>query len=554
MAAPVTGNWNTLIGYRASLPSASGNHQVAIGSSLDTTYIGGTNALTANSGSVTVGANTAMSVYGSSTFYNNVTVCGTFTATNVVIDIPGITISLSGEITVSGITVGNDATIGNLLTTSGLQVNNNANVAKSLSVYNDLNVSGPTSFGSAVGVGGLLSAIGGITLSTALTVVNGPGSVNQYLTSSGPGQAPQWTTAPFGNYLPLTGGTLTGATTVCGAFTVSGAATTLYTLNTISGVSVGGSLTVSGYLYDSMGASGQPGQVLTASGTGVAWANATALVAPKLITSDYNIQQPLSSIYTLSGSGPDNLNVTLPSAGSSPGASIVLKAINSVSGNIYGSIVPLGNITTTYGIIMGPGDFGQYISDGQNWYVSQAYPSASLTVKGIAPAYGSIDGGTSVTITGTNFLGATAVSVSGAVRTFQIVDGTTITAITNSGDAGPADVSVTTPAGTGIGTGLYTYGTAPTVTGILPTYGSIDGGTSVTITGTDFLGATDVLIGVNRATINTISGTQITAVTPSGNVGPADVSVTTPFGNGTGGGLYTYGPTVSGMVHRHMGQ
>ena len=174
MAAPVTGNWNTLIGYRASLPSASGNHQVAIGSSLDTTYIGGTNALTANSGSVTVGANTAMSVYGSSTFYNNVTVCGTFTATNVVIDISGI--SLSGDISVSGITVGNDATIGNLLTTSGLQVNNNANVSnllttKSLTVYNNLNVSGATVITNSVGISGPLTVSGATTLNSGLYVV-----------------------------------------------------------------------------------------------------------------------------------------------------------------------------------------------------------------------------------------------------------------------------------------------------------------------------------------------------------------------------------------------
>jgi hypothetical protein len=51
---------------------------------------------------------------------------------------------------------------------------------------------------------------------------------------------------------------------------------------------------------------------------------------------------------------------------------------------------------------------------------------------------------------------------------------------------GVVDVAVTTPGGSGTGSGFYTYGTppAPTVTSITPASGPTQGGTSVTITGT----------------------------------------------------------------------
>ncbi|MCX6023782.1 MAG: putative Ig domain-containing protein, partial [Chloroflexi bacterium] len=71
---------------------------------------------------------------------------------------------------------------------------------------------------------------------------------------------------------------------------------------------------------------------------------------------------------------------------------------------------------------------------------------------------------------------------------------------------------------------------APTVTGVSPAHGAPAGGTSVTVAGTDFTGATAVTFGAAAAASFTVnSATQITAVSPAG-AGTAHIAVTTPAG------------------------
>jgi hypothetical protein len=89
----------------------------------------------------------------------------------------------------------------------------------------------------------------------------------------------------------------------------------------------------------------------------------------------------------------------------------------------------------------------------------------SPTITGIAPLSGPTTGGTPVTITGTNFTGATSVTIGGAAATkASVVNATTITATTPAGTAGARDVVVTTPAGSGAGLALFTYVSASTYT------------------------------------------------------------------------------------------
>jgi hypothetical protein len=72
--------------------------------------------------------------------------------------------------------------------------------------------------------------------------------------------------------------------------------------------------------------------------------------------------------------------------------------------------------------------------------------------------------------------------------------------------------------------------TAPTVTGVSPGSGSPSGGTAVTITGTNLLGASAVTFGPNAASSFTVnSATSISAVSPPGS-GTVDVRVTTQSG------------------------
>jgi hypothetical protein len=84
----------------------------------------------------------------------------------------------------------------------------------------------------------------------------------------------------------------------------------------------------------------------------------------------------------------------------------------------------------------------------------------------------------------------------------------------------------------------------PTVTAVSPSSGTTLGGTSVLISGTNLLqptGVPTVTIGGAAATnVQNFDATAITAVTPSGTAGAADVVVTTSYGTGTGSGLFTY--------------
>jgi hypothetical protein len=153
-------------------------------------------------------------------------------------------------------------------------------------------------------------------------------------------------------------------------------------------------------------------------------------------------------------------------------------------------------------------------------------PAPSIT--SLSPGNGTTAGGTSVTITGTNFSGATAVLFGGvAAASFTVNSGTSITATSPALPAGSVGVTVTTPSGaSNASTFTVTAASAPTVSGLGTTTGTTAGGTSVTITGTNFTGATAVYFGGVRASSFTVnSATSITAVSPPQSAGTYDITV-----------------------------
>ena len=71
--------------------------------------------------------------------------------------------------------------------------------------------------------------------------------------------------------------------------------------------------------------------------------------------------------------------------------------------------------------------------------------------------------------------------------------------------------------------------TSPTITSISPAYGTVDGGTAITITGTGFVDTPTVTIGGRSCTgITFVDATSVTAVTPAGKPGDRDVKITNP--------------------------
>jgi hypothetical protein len=178
-------------------------------------------------------------------------------------------------------------------------------------------------------------------------------------------------------------------------------------------------------------------------------------------------------------------------------------------------------------------------ANDQFTYDNVTVPAPAVTA--VSPSTGSTAGGQVVRITGTNFSGATAVAFGGsAASSFTINSDSSLTAVAPAGSAGVVDVTVTTNNGTSAtsGSDQFTYlGTpAPTVTGLSPNTGTTAGGASVTITGTNFTGATGVTFGgVPAASYTVNSSTSITATAPPEAAGTVDVTVTTPSGTSATG-------------------
>jgi len=160
---------------------------------------------------------------------------------------------------------------------------------------------------------------------------------------------------------------------------------------------------------------------------------------------------------------------------------------------------------------------------------------ASPTVSAITPNSGSAGGGTAVTITGANFATGATVTIGGTAATgVTVASATSITATTPAHAAGAVDVVVTNPdSRSGTLTGAFTYtGGALTIASLSPNSGPITGGTTVTITGTNFVSGATVRFGTAQGNnVTFVSSTSIRADTPAASTtGAVDVVVTLPSG------------------------
>lgn len=126
-------------------------------------------------------------------------------------------------------------------------------------------------------------------------------------------------------------------------------------------------------------------------------------------------------------------------------------------------------------------------------------------VTGVSPNSGLTSGGEIVTISGSNFTGATSVFFGLNAAIFLVNNDNTITATAPLGSEGTVHLIVTNADGPSAPSVFdeYTYialPTTPAVSSISPTSGTVNGGTAVSITGSNFTGATNVLFGTTPAT------------------------------------------------------
>ena len=113
----------------------------------------------------------------------------------------------------------------------------------------------------------------------------------------------------------------------------------------------------------------------------------------------------------------------------------------------------------------------------------------------------------------------------------------TTPAATGSDSGAQFTVAVTDDNGTATSdTATLTVILSPAVTAISPSGGLV--GTTITLTGTSFAGATAVRFNGTSATFTVVSATSITATVPTGAT-TGTVSVTTPAGIGTSASSFT---------------
>ncbi len=158
------------------------------------------------------------------------------------------------------------------------------------------------------------------------------------------------------------------------------------------------------------------------------------------------------------------------------------------------------------------------------------------TVSSVSPASGTVNGGTPIKITGTGFVAGATVEIgqgNGAGPTaipaskVVVVSPTEITATTGgAAKAGTFNLFVVDSGGTSSTNAGddYTYdpATTPTVSSVSPTSGSVNGGTSIKITGTGFVAGATVEVGqgngagptaIPASNVVVVSPTEITATT-----------------------------------------
>jgi large repetitive protein len=344
-------------------------------------------------------------------------------------------------------------------------------------------------------------------------------------------------TLTFGWVASTGGSTDVHAVSNVSATTLQPLSSTVFNLtNTDSGSSAltGGSSYTSSFTATLNAASGVEMQPITVAGTYPAGLVPTTISGGAGWTNCLVTGQTFSCTYPASAGSPVTAGTSLPPI--------------HVGFDVRAGASQVANAT----VVQGQVTSADSLPASGNDYTTVTYGTA--TASSMAPTQGSTSGGTAVVITGTNLYGVTAVTFDGTAATSVSHDSNTqITAYSPAHVAATKSVVLTYGTSSTVTAGSFTWNAAaPTITSISPGSGPTSGGTVVTITGTNFTGATTVLFGATSATsITVVSSTTITATSPPGVAGPA-VDVTTSNGTGStafgGGFVYYTTPVPTGMT------
>ncbi len=308
-------------------------------------------------------------------------------------------------------------------------------------------------------------------------------------------------------------------------------------------VSFGSGITVNSFTVDSQTQIIASITIDAAATTGTRDVSVTTPEGTSTLAGGFSVPLTIASIAPNQGNQGETLNVTVTGTNFTGATAISFGSgitVNSL--NVDSSTQITANITIDATATTGARNVSVTTPEGTSTLVDGF--SIPLTITSIAPNNGKQGETLNVNITGSNFTGVTATSFGTGitVNSFIVDSSTQITAnitIDAAATTGARNVSVTSPGGTVALADSFTVKQAPpTITSVNPNSGKQGETLNITITGTNFTGATavsfDAGITVNSFTVD--SSTQITAsitIDAAATTGARDVSVTNPGGMGT---------------------
>ncbi|HUX33533.1 MAG TPA: IPT/TIG domain-containing protein [Gemmatimonadaceae bacterium] len=242
------------------------------------------------------------------------------------------------------------------------------------------------------------------------------------------------------------------------------------------------------------------------------------------------LSNPLMFTYTAAAPAPAIAAITPAHGPTAGGTSVTISGTNFGSsptvtfGSAVATVISANATAITVTSPPGEGTVPVVITSGtlQSNSVSYAYDAPALSA--LSPASGPAAGGTSVDLTGINFGLNPTVTFGGVAATVVSHTHTTITVTSPAGTPGASVPVIVTVAGQASNALSFTYD-SPVIAAITPSHGPTTGGTSVTISGTNFGASPTVRFGAQIAPVTSATATSIVVTSPPGE-GTVPVVVT----------------------------
>ena len=513
------------------------------------------------------------------------------------------TLDIPPNTTITGPTTGSGATLVNLVTVSGANAYQIFQVSSGVASIANLNIENGAGSG---GVGGAIENSGGLTLTGCLVSGN---------TADGDPGISQGGGIANGGTLTVTNSTISGNTVSStgtggydrgggifntGALTVSNSTISGNTASTDTGgdaygggiYNESGTLTVTNSTFSGntasstgTGSAAQGGGIYNAgtmtvtsstfsgntASSGQGFYNDGQITIANTLSADL-VANPSNNVISDGGnviagwSGVLASSINLTSLGNYGGSTQTLLPLPGSAAICAGTASPSGGLSLASTDQRGFGFLSTYCPSGDvdsgavqtNYAMSfTTEPGASqivgvpFTVAVTVTESGAPVSGVTIPLTlngGGTLSGGSAFTLPSGVATYTLT-------VTGTPPLSGLSLTATLPSPptlTATSSGFALSAPAPTVTTISPSSDFTTGGTTVTITGTNFTGATAVDFGSTLATNVTVTNsTTITATSPAGVVGTVDVTVTTPGGTSatTSADQFTYiAPTATSLT------